>query len=36
LAIVKAFVDLMGGKITVSSTLEVGTTFSVYLPLTPP
>ncbi len=33
LSIVKAFVDLMGGGIHVSSKLDVGTTFKVMLPL---
>ncbi len=33
LAIVKAFVDLMGGRISVSSSPGVGTTFSIALPV---
>jgi len=36
LAIVKAFVDLMEGKITVSSLQDVGTTFTVVLPVSLP
>ena len=35
LSIVKQLVEMMGGSITVQSTLNVGTTFTVTLPITP-
>ncbi|HIW90035.1 MAG TPA: hypothetical protein H9869_09230, partial [Candidatus Ligilactobacillus excrementipullorum] len=33
LAIVKEYVEFLGGKITVTSQLQVGTTFTVSLPV---
>jgi PAS domain S-box-containing protein len=35
LSVVKAITELHGGRVEVSSTLEHGTTFSVYLPVSP-
>jgi signal transduction histidine kinase len=36
LSIVKQLVEMMGGKITLESELEKGSTFTIVLPLTPP